>query len=777
MLESEWWVQATRGHGTRLWQAFALVMLAATVAYVLDLSPAVNTAAFAVVGVGCVSALVVGPRLVQARPRTAWRWIAVASVLFLLGALVRPFLTDETGWALLVGDMFSIPGYFCVITGVGLLLRSRGGLQRHAVLDGVLVCLGAGLASALLLAVPAASVEGRSVLVSILAALYPFFDVALILVLINMAFTTAVWRASFVALLLSGVAMVTGDLAYAVLSTEGRVYGSPLIDVAFFVAFSLMGVSALHPSAADLGRATRPPVQAWSWPRLSLLIPSLAAPFVLQIAVGARSSADRMALAAGGIVMVTMLVARAITAVQAQVAAQLRAEHQATHDALTGLPNRRMISTDIERLLRSVPPDGPRRVWVYYLDLDGFKFVNDSWGHDAGDQLVIEVARRLGAGCPPGTLLARVGGDEYVLVNVGDAEHADRTLVAIRNAFAEPVPVRGIDVVVSSSIGYAHAGADAAPTLTAEALLRDADTAMYRSKGEGPGRVTLFDASMHDQVRQRVELEASLRGALGRDELWVAFQPIVELTTGRPVGAEALLRWNHPDRGPVPPDVFIPIAENAGLIAVIGAFVREESIRQLAAWRADGVVDDDFWLSINVSPRQLREADLAGSVADELMRHQVPPRVIVLEITESVMVDSSSRTDEVLLELRQLGIRLAVDDFGTGFSALGYLRRFPVTGVKIDRSFVSGLGNDSSDEEIVRAVVAMSTALGLSIVAEGIETNGQRDALAVLGVGLGQGWLWGKAVPAEQFATDWQAQTQPAAGPARTQPQLAAGNS
>jgi EAL domain-containing protein (putative c-di-GMP-specific phosphodiesterase class I) len=280
---------------------------------------------------------------------------------------------------------------------------------------------------------------------------------------------------------------------------------------------------------------------------------------------------------------------------------------------------------------------------------------------------------------------------------------------------------------------------------------------MYRAKSEGPGRSTVFDTSMHDRVRERIELELALRTALAEGQLHVAYQPIVQLGNGRPVGAEALARWHDPARGMIPPDRFVPIAEDAGLIGAIGTWIREEAIRQLAQWRADGTVADDFYLSVNVSPRQLSDADLPLTVSADLLRFGVPARALVLEMTESVMVDGSSVTARVLHELRELGVRLLIDDFGTGFSALGYLRRFPISGVKIDRSFVSGLGHSLEDEEIVRAVVAMSYALGLSVVGEGVETALQRDALAAVGVSHGQGWLWGPAVPAAEFAARWHA--------------------
>jgi diguanylate cyclase (GGDEF)-like protein len=537
---------------------------------------------------------------------------------------------------------------------------------------------------------------------------------------------------------------------------DGNIYASPLLNVPFLLAYTALGVAALHPSVVDMGRAAKLPAQAWSWPRLSLLMPALAVPFALLPTPVAETTGGRVMIAVAGALSVTLLLIRAVSAVRAQVAAQLRSEHQATHDPLTGLPNRQSMSSEVARLVTVADPEGHDRVWVYMLDLDGFKWVNDSWGHDTGDQLVIEVGRRLRAAVPINIPVARVGGDEFLLGFIGEKGGALRLVDDIRGCFARPFPVRDHDVVISASIGISHAEADPVnAAVTAEALMRDADTAMYRAKGEGPGRSTIFDTSMHAQVRERIELEVALRQALAEDQLYVAYQPLVRLETGVPVGAEALVRWVHPERGPIPPMTFIPIAEDAGLINAIGTWVRKEALRQLGVWRSEGSVTDDFYLSINVSPRQLSDPELPLIVSGEMLRYGVPAQCVALEMTESVMVDGSSVTARVLFELRELGVKLLVDDFGTGFSALGYLRRFPVTGVKIDRSFVTGLGVNHEDDEIVRAVVAMSHALGLSVIAEGVETPLQREALWAVGVVNGQGWLWGAAVTAAEFAQRW----------------------
>ncbi|MFI5495666.1 putative bifunctional diguanylate cyclase/phosphodiesterase [Actinoplanes sp. NPDC051859] len=750
------------------WQVFGGAGVTATVLYVLDLTSVVDTAAFLLIGLGTVVACGTVPLRSTARPRAAWPLMGASALCFLVGVIVRPLVTEQP----LLADAATVPGYALLGLFFTLLLKARGGVTRHAVLDGLIVCLAGGLASALLLAAPAAEIADRPALVSFLAGLYPLFDIVLLALCFNLTFTARTWPPVLTALVAGIGLMVAGDLMYAIIGVSGRTYASPLLDVPFLLSYTLIGLSALHPSVAELGRADRHQVQAWSWRRMSLLVPAIATPFVLLVLVGGHSAGNRILIACCGVSIVALLLLRAVSAVQAQAAAQRHSEHQAMHDPLTGLPNRRMATTEVERLVAALAADATTRVWVCFLDLDGFKWVNDSWGHDTGDQLVIEVADRLRAALPTGTVLARVGGDEFVVAYVGEETGALRLVDRVQSCFATPLPLHDTEVVISASLGLAHAPGGGDPALTTEALLRDADTAMYRSKAEGPGHATIFDVSMHDRVRERIELEGALRAALADDGLTVVYQPIVHLDSGRPTGAEALVRWTHPDRGPIPPMTFIPVAEEAGLIDTLGTWVRNEALRQLALWRADGTVTGDFYLSINVSPRQLEDPQLPMVVARELQHHGVPASAVALEMTESVMADGGGLAARVLFELRELGVRLLVDDFGTGFSALGYLRRFPVTGVKIDRSFVSGLGESGEDEEIVRAVVAMSRALGLSIVAEGVETRAQRDALAAVGVTQAQGWLWGPGVHPADFVLHWAAHRH-APGPAP----IAAGNS
>jgi diguanylate cyclase len=726
----------------------------AAVVYLVDLSAISTSVAFAGVGIGSVVALVVGPRRNRADIRRPWALLAAACAVFLVGALIRPWAVDQEGATVLLADAFTVPGYVFMLLGLGGLLRARRGLERHALIDGLIVGVGVGVVFAVLFSLPAASIEGRPAAVSVLAGLYPLFDVVLVLMVASLAFSTAVRTPSYLLLVGCMSLLLLGDVAYAIIGATGDLSGSRLLDLPFLAGFVLIGASALHPSMVELGRAAPVPVQAWSWPRLLLIVPALAAPFTLTALITEKSSTDRWVLAAGGAVLVSLLLVRAVSAVQAHSAAQRRYQHQATHDHLTGLPNRLMLSSQVNRLITDRPLAGTE-IWVFFLDLDGFKLVNDSRGHEVGDQVIVEVARRLRSTVPDAAEVARVGGDEFVVIQIGRQQEAVELANKILGCFAAPLHVRGVEVVITASVGVASAPVGDRTAATADALLRDADTAMYQAKSEGPGKWTMFDASMHERVRERVDMELALRHALAENQMHVAYQPIVELTGGRLLGAEALIRWNHPARGAVAPMAFIPVAEDTGMISAIGGWVVHESLRQLAAWRTEHLVPDDFWISINVSPRQLRDPGLAGMVAEALTLHHLPAQNVVLEITESVMIDQSSIAETVLLELRGLGVRIVVDDFGTGFSALGYLRRHPVTGVKIDQAFVGGLGVNPEDEEIVRAVVAMSAALGLTVVAEGVETPAQRDVLATLGVVQGQGRLWDAPLGPAQFAEGW----------------------
>jgi diguanylate cyclase (GGDEF)-like protein len=438
------------------------------------------------------------------------------------------------------------------------------------------------------------------------------------------------------------------------------------------------------------------------------------------------------------------------SAVDAMRRAFGEAVHQATHDGLTGLPNRNLV---IDRLTHAIARARrrPDTLAVLFIDLDRFKVVNDSLGHSVGDEVLVQVAQRLEEAVRPGDTVARLAGDEFVVVCEDVEGDADVLALAhrIADAVAAPIPLYGRDAIITASIGIALAG----ESTRAEDLLRDADVAMYRAKERGRARLELFDEDMRTRMLQRLEIEHALRRALQRREFVLYYQPTVSLATGRIVSVEALLRWPDPERGLVMPDEFIPVAEENGLIMPLGRWALEEACRQLAQWRREYPEWSDLEVSVNLSARQFADPDLVPVVAGALREAGLDPSGLWLEITESVLMEEAESTVETLRALRALGVHLSIDDFGTGYSSLSYLKRFPVDVLKIDRSFVDGLGTDAEDEAIVTAVVRLAQALELGVVAEGVETAGQLAELRRLGCTAVQGYYFGRPMPAADLAS------------------------
>ena len=377
-----------------------------------------------------------------------------------------------------------------------------------------------------------------------------------------------------------------------------------------------------------------------------------------------------------------------------------------------------------------------------FIDIDQFKAVNDTSGHTLGDDLLREAGRRIAGAIRPDDTVARFGGDEFVVVcddiTAWETEQiAERVLEAMR----EPYRIGGQELSVTASLGIAIADVDATP----ETLLRDSDAAMYRAKKRGRDRIELFDESLRSNTERRTATVSALRGALGRNEFSVHYQPIVDLSTGALVSAEALLRWEHPTRGPVGPDEFIPLAEETGLIVPIGAWVLEQACGELAEWQRRS---PSLSVNVNLSVRQMIEPDLVRVVDEVLHRTGVRADRVCLEMTESVFMEDVDSFGPPLAALKALGINLAIDDFGTGYSSLSRIKTFPVTAVKVDRSFVDGLGADPHDSALVAAIVAMATALDLEVTAEGVETQAQLDCLRGLRCQRAQGFYLARPMPA-----------------------------
>jgi diguanylate cyclase (GGDEF)-like protein/PAS domain S-box-containing protein len=426
--------------------------------------------------------------------------------------------------------------------------------------------------------------------------------------------------------------------------------------------------------------------------------------------------------------------------------------HEAFHDSLTKLANRALFKDRVEQaMLRRGPAAAPvSPVAVLFLDLDGFKEVNDSLGHAAGDQLLIQVAERLRASVRPEDTVARFGGDEFAVLieggdlhrNAGAAEDLARRIV---ENLEEPLLIESHEIHVQASIGIAVAGPDAGD---ADQIMRNADLAMYRAKAAGDGGFAQYDPQMHTGLVERLQLEADLRRALESDELVLHYQPTIDLASGKLVGFEALVRWQHPGRGLVSPADFIPVAEATGLIRPLGQLVLLEACRQAAAWAVRHPDQPPITMSVNVSGTQLDPSeDLPAFVAMVLQDSGLPPERLCLEMTESVLMTDTEENLALLRRLKSLGVRIAIDDFGTGYSSLAYLGRFPVDTLKIDRSFVERIGAPTEDAVLAQTIVQLGQSLGMSTVAEGIEQYSQFLALRRMGCTVGQGYYFSRPLP------------------------------
>jgi diguanylate cyclase (GGDEF)-like protein/PAS domain S-box-containing protein len=430
-----------------------------------------------------------------------------------------------------------------------------------------------------------------------------------------------------------------------------------------------------------------------------------------------------------------------------------RSGHTEWHDPLTGLPNRARFATRLAGAIAAGPAT-PGAIAVVLLDIDRFKAINDTMGHETGDLLLALVAQRLVRVAGEAELIARFGGDEFLALFVGHggtaAMRASSFIERARRSLAGSFVVNGTEIFLGASVGVAlnTFGVDDGPT-----LLSNAEAAMYRAKQGGRSSVVTFGESMRFEVLDRMTTEHALHRAIERQELTLHYQPVVELGLGATVGLEALIRWRQPGPGLVAPGRFIPVAEESGMIIPIGAWVLEEACRQLRDWHQTAPGAAFGSMEVNLSARQVDDPRIVRTVEQILLRSGLPPEHLTLEITESALMRDAASALVVLQALKDIGVSLAIDDFGTGYSSLSYLSRFPLDIVKVDRLFVAQLGISHEDEEIVSAVIKLAHALGLQVVAEGVETTGQLDVLRRLGCDLAQGFLFSEPLPAAAIAS------------------------
>jgi diguanylate cyclase len=677
------------------------------------------------------------------RHRAAWIMILVGQACFLIGdvcfaILEHVFHSDAYPN---VGDIFYVGGYPFIAAGLVMLLRSRGTSgDSGGVIDGFIVATSVGVLLWVFFVEPTAFDNTLPVFERLINVAYPAGDLLLIAIGAQLAVRQVRRQAPYWIVSVALLALLVSDLGYLYQSLYGVYNERDPIDFGWWISYALIVAVLLHPRVGEIAAA---PVR--STPRLSprrivvLSLVTVAAP----LTIAARSAADANlqlpVLLGGTVVLFGLVVLRLVVMARELEDSRTLLLHEATHDALTGLGNRTLFSDQVQQALADGVP-----VAVLCLDLDDFKLVNDSLGHPAGDVVLQVVGERLLGLLRPGDAVARLGGDEFAMMVSGpDAATggavAKRAISAICQAIGIP---DGPTVHSNVSIGIAHSSNDS----SVEALLRDADTAMYLAKQSGKGHHEVFQPGMRQEMIDRLELRVDLAEALSRNEFVLHYQPIVEVDTGRAVGVEALLRWDHPRRGRVEPMQFIPLAEETELIVPIGRWVLMEACRRAVELdsRPDGLE-----IAVNVSAVQLRDPGLIDDVQHALESAGLAPSRLILELTESAVINDVESAAITLCELRTHGVRIALDDFGSGYRSLQHLRAFPVDIVKLDRSFViSSLEHDST---VLSGLIEMASNLGMETVGEGIEEPGQLAMLRSLRCRYAQGFLIARPMPSDRL--------------------------
>lgn len=694
--------------------------------------------------------------LVSARVNSPDR-VVWLSLLFITGCSIVAQLLD--------GNFADRPAYQAIpealfltvqiVLAVGLLFivsRRVGSDPVSVLVDALIVALGAWFLIWVAFVQPILNTSNETVLVvairggTLATSALVLFTLA-ILLFGDSQRTPAVW---FVA---SAIGLtLLGDFLYAA-NDSGRVMVSDRFASAAYIACLFSASAAFwHPSISSLTNKgpllPKRPIMG----RLIITTSALLIPVVVLALSDPTDNQDRIVRAVSMFILGAAVTIRVVHSVRANATTQRELIVSAQTDALTGLPNRSLMITHVTHALVNALAEG-RQPTVLFIDVDRFKNINDSLGHQAGDNVLVAVAQRLQHALPQRCIVGRISGDEFVILDSSNRSASDAMLLADRilEAFYEPLSLRQGDVFVSASIGVASYRPDI--TKTADDLLRHADTAMYRAKDAGRNCVAIFDESMLERVSQRLLVETALYRALERRELRLVHQPIIDIDLGDVVGFEALMRWQRDDGSMISPAEFIPIAEETGTIVPIGAWALLEALTHLRTWINEGTCRRDATMSVNVSPRQLHDPNFVAVVSEALMRAHVPADQLWLEVTEGVMIAQPEQALATLKKLCALGVRVAIDDFGTGYSSLSLLQRFPIQRLKIDKSFVSGVAEDLGARSLVRTIIAMGASLGLDMVAEGVESVRQLQVLAELRCPKAQGFLISHPVPPDSMAS------------------------
>lgn len=670
------------------------------------------------------------------RPPVSVLGTSVASIILLTAALVTSVHTTEVRLV----EALVLASQLVLVAGLIVFVRRRLGHRASNVLaDGLIVGLGAWVLIWVVLVQPAIQ-ESTSSTLTILRASTLGAAMVVLFLLATLLFSDT---APSPAVGFLGLAVFFGLIGIVLRAMSFRQDFS-ISDTTFTTPFLVTGGFAaagfLHPTVRHIFTSGSGRISPQLMTRLVTTTASLIAPVVVLAVTDPYDTQDRVVRTVSVSVLAIVVMLRVIQSVRANARTQEHLVKSALTDSLTGLPNRILMLEHIETAVQNAWRTS-RQPTVLFIDVDRFKNINDSLGHSIGDNVLTLVASRLIAAVPEHATVARIAGDEFVILDATTESLTQSVLLAetVLDAFRHPVSTPEGDMFVTASIGVAYSpkGVD----LSADDLMRHADTAMYRAKAAGRNCIALFDDSMLEKVSKRLDVETALYRALERGELHLVHQPIIDVDLGIVVGFEALMRWERGGGDIVPPSDFIPIAEETGTIVPLGSWALNDALLQLRQWIDTSVVSPSTTMSVNVSPRQLHDPQFVSIVSDALSTSGIPAEQLWLEVTESVMITEAAQALSALRRLNSLGVRIAIDDFGTGYSSLSLLQKFPIQCVKIDRTFVQDLTSEEGTRNLVRTIIAMANALGADIVAEGIENKDQLSALAAMRCNKAQGYF------------------------------------
>ena len=670
--------------------------------------------------------------------------LSVLAAAAIIGA--RIIENDSSSSHSLATESLFLASQVLLVLGLVFIIRRRlTGQVANVLADGLIVGIGAWLIVWVYLVQPSLGITGNSASFTTIRSLSLGVAMIVLFLLVTHLFSETVPSPANAFVGIAIALSLTGLILRAVVSRGDVSFSTATLDAPLLMAVALVGASFIHPAIRHIAEGGTHTVVPALMTRLLTTTSSLVAPIIILAIDKPANSQDTTVRTITACILAAVVMSRVVQSVLLNAHTQEQLVKSALTDSLTGLPNRVLMLQHIESAMRTSWKTNLQPT-VLFIDVDRFKNINDSLGHSIGDDVLTEVSRRLTSAVPTHATVARIAGDEFVVLDTTTESVTQSVLLAekVLDSLRRPVTTRDGDMFVTASIGVAYA--PTAVELSANELMRHADTAMYRAKNAGRNCIALFDESMLEGVTKRLDVETALYRALERNELHLVHQPIVDIDLGIVVGFEALMRWDRGQSQIVSPDEFIPIAEETGIIVPLGSWAINDALTQLRSWIDAGHCSASTTMSVNVSVRQLHDPQFVTVVTEALASSGVPAEQLWLEVTESVMITEPTQALASLHRLNALGVRIAIDDFGTGYSSLSLLQRFPIQCIKIDRAFVNDVVTEPATQNIVRTIIAMAIAMGADIVAEGVETTEQLAQLTSLHCHRAQGYLFSRPV-------------------------------